>query len=394
MASEDQGPTWEMMLTGISQRMEVDYGDMIQDLTLFHDEMTKVVHRKIEVVSAEVERLRTTMRRQIDVKAALQISAAKSYSSVELRGPLVRSDVQAFSMSVSAAHPGTFRCCDITESTNWAEGVRGEVSGVMSSEEPPGRESGRPVPIARQEVVDEVGGRDDECDERVECGECGECGGCGECDAVSPPSDEELAMRAAEEYTRAVESGESLSGVGRGLTLVFAHLSGEDVRGREPTVEGIMSRFRRAERVGLEGEYESRLTGLAWEWLERPEEEGSLSEAVEGVLGRLREPGVEWRGELRRLGERVERRVRVSEALDSMLREAEEASRRMPRGTNAIVDSLEWREGTCVCPVCLDAPRRGELMPVLPCGHLVHERCLRSWMRASRTCPTCRAPVT
>ena len=156
MASEDQGPTWEMMLTGISQRMEVDYGDMIQDLTLFHDEMTKVVHRKIEVVSAEVERLRTTMRRQIDVKAALQISAAKSYSSVELRGPLVRSDVQAFSMSVSAAHPGTFRCCDITESTNWAEGVRGEVSGVMSSEEPPGRESGRPVPIARQEVVDEV----------------------------------------------------------------------------------------------------------------------------------------------------------------------------------------------------------------------------------------------
>lgn len=29
----------------------------------------------------------------------------------------------------------------------------------------------------------------------------------------------------------------------------------------------------------------------------------------------------------------------------------------------------------------------------LPCGHLFHVHCLRSWLERQHTCPTCRAPL-
>jgi hypothetical protein len=65
----------------------------------------------------------------------------------------------------------------------------------------------------------EASGREEAVMERFE-------GEVGEDDAV---------MRVALEYTEATEGGEDLQAAGRGLTLVFAHLTGADVSVEEPS---------------------------------------------------------------------------------------------------------------------------------------------------------------
>ena len=44
------------------------------------------------------------------------------------------------------------------------------------------------------------------------------------------------------------------------------------------------------------------------------------------------------------------------------------------------------------CPICLDALEEGQTVLDIPCGHLFHEHCLRTWMNRASACPLCRQP--
>eukprot|EP00249_Psilotum_nudum_P018482 c26828_g1_i1 orf=515-2416(-) len=50
----------------------------------------------------------------------------------------------------------------------------------------------------------------------------------------------------------------------------------------------------------------------------------------------------------------------------------------------------ELGQGDATCIIC-----REEMVAAkkLPCGHLFHVHCLRSWLERQQTCPTCRSPV-
>lgn len=58
---------------------------------------------------------------------------------------------------------------------------------------------------------------------------------------------------------------------------------------------------------------------------------------------------------------------------------------RYPDATQA-----EIAAGDAMCIIC-----REELTAAkkLPCGHLFHMHCLRSWLERQQLCPTCRRPV-
>lgn len=45
-------------------------------------------------------------------------------------------------------------------------------------------------------------------------------------------------------------------------------------------------------------------------------------------------------------------------------------------------------EECCVCQTSDDAP-----IPRMPCGHSVHDECIRPWLAQGDTCPVCRAPL-
>jgi hypothetical protein len=45
------------------------------------------------------------------------------------------------------------------------------------------------------------------------------------------------------------------------------------------------------------------------------------------------------------------------------------------------------------CSVCLDEIAAGERVIDLPCKHLFHRDCLRSWLEHKNDCPKCRAPA-
>ena len=45
------------------------------------------------------------------------------------------------------------------------------------------------------------------------------------------------------------------------------------------------------------------------------------------------------------------------------------------------------------CAVCLQEFQAEELAMKLPCTHLFHEDCVRTWLKKSITCPTCRKPL-
>lgn len=42
------------------------------------------------------------------------------------------------------------------------------------------------------------------------------------------------------------------------------------------------------------------------------------------------------------------------------------------------------------CVICLEKLAIGEPMLRIPCGHLFHDACARSWLKSSNQCPTCR----
>lgn len=64
------------------------------------------------------------------------------------------------------------------------------------------------------------------------------------------------------------------------------------------------------------------------------------------------------------------------------------------------VTEEELNQGNNMCIVCMDdmlpnsETRNANLKPKkLPCGHILHLSCLKSWMERSQTCPICRLPV-
>jgi Ring finger domain len=47
-------------------------------------------------------------------------------------------------------------------------------------------------------------------------------------------------------------------------------------------------------------------------------------------------------------------------------------------------------DGGNTCTICLEDFRRGNVIAVLPCGHLFHRRCIEGWLEKSLTCVNCR----
>eukprot|EP00051_Salpingoeca_urceolata_P022041 m.352788 g.352788 ORF g.352788 m.352788 type:complete len:619 (+) comp19903_c22_seq7:157-2013(+) len=58
------------------------------------------------------------------------------------------------------------------------------------------------------------------------------------------------------------------------------------------------------------------------------------------------------------------------------------------RYPDATPEELAAADNTCI--ICREEMLRAKK---LPCGHMFHIRCLRSWLERQRTCPTCRANV-
>mmetsp|Transcript_68050 Transcript_68050/g.153971 ORF Transcript_68050/g.153971 Transcript_68050/m.153971 type:complete len:105 (-) Transcript_68050:141-455(-) len=45
------------------------------------------------------------------------------------------------------------------------------------------------------------------------------------------------------------------------------------------------------------------------------------------------------------------------------------------------------------CPICLCDYADEDALRVLPCSHHFHDKCARSWLEKSKTCPLCRAEL-
>ena len=46
------------------------------------------------------------------------------------------------------------------------------------------------------------------------------------------------------------------------------------------------------------------------------------------------------------------------------------------------------------CVICIERFDANSHMSVCSCGHVFHTSCLHLWTRTSKTCPSCRAPVS
>lgn len=61
------------------------------------------------------------------------------------------------------------------------------------------------------------------------------------------------------------------------------------------------------------------------------------------------------------------------------------------RYPNATAEELE--SGDNVCIICREEMTDGSNCKKLPCSHIFHTSCLRSWFQRQQTCPTCRMDV-
>ena len=50
----------------------------------------------------------------------------------------------------------------------------------------------------------------------------------------------------------------------------------------------------------------------------------------------------------------------------------------------------ELASSDSVCIICRDDMSVPASTKKLPCGHIFHKNCLRSWFQRQQTCPTCR----
>lgn len=61
------------------------------------------------------------------------------------------------------------------------------------------------------------------------------------------------------------------------------------------------------------------------------------------------------------------------------------------RFPDAAPEDLARCDGTCI--ICREEMSQGGSNKKLPCGHVFHLPCLRSWLERQQNCPTCRANV-
>lgn len=53
----------------------------------------------------------------------------------------------------------------------------------------------------------------------------------------------------------------------------------------------------------------------------------------------------------------------------------------------------ELKQEDKMCAICLERFKENEMVKVLKCKHMFHEKCLVPWLKKRRTCPTCRRSV-
>lgn len=46
-----------------------------------------------------------------------------------------------------------------------------------------------------------------------------------------------------------------------------------------------------------------------------------------------------------------------------------------------------------LCPICFVDISRQQQSELLPCCHLFHKKCIKTWMEKSHTCPMCRIRI-
>lgn len=71
-----------------------------------------------------------------------------------------------------------------------------------------------------------------------------------------------------------------------------------------------------------------------------------------------------------------------------LLRYREATQNMEQRFPEATAEELEGAHNMCI--ICREEMTQGRK---LPCGHVLHLRCLREWLEHQQTCPTCRVPV-
>uniref|UniRef100_A0A0K0EER1 RING-type domain-containing protein n=1 Tax=Strongyloides stercoralis TaxID=6248 RepID=A0A0K0EER1_STRER len=45
------------------------------------------------------------------------------------------------------------------------------------------------------------------------------------------------------------------------------------------------------------------------------------------------------------------------------------------------------------CPICIDPYNAGDIIRILPCGHIYHKTCSEIWLLEHRTCPLCKSDI-
>lgn len=81
-------------------------------------------------------------------------------------------------------------------------------------------------------------------------------------------------------------------------------------------------------------------------------------------------------------------------ALDESFEEHEPEDDPLPDYTLSRLKTHECgRQLSTICPVCLEFPKKGDVVYKLRCKHHMHVQCAKGWFAVASTCPVCVAPV-
>ena len=78
-------------------------------------------------------------------------------------------------------------------------------------------------------------------------------------------------------------------------------------------------------------------------------------------------------------------------ALDESREEYENSIEKKPGNTQKIKTYVvEYNSNKKQCPICLVDFNEGDINGKLPCKHIFHEKCIKTWFQDSNSCPICR----
>ncbi|XP_010539185.1 PREDICTED: E3 ubiquitin-protein ligase SGR9, amyloplastic [Tarenaya hassleriana] len=85
----------------------------------------------------------------------------------------------------------------------------------------------------------------------------------------------------------------------------------------------------------------------------------------------------------------------VDAYVERVLRRSLLLARRKPvPADSSAIDSLEQIRFSRECVICKDDFEDGSMVTQLPCDHLFHGDCIKTWFQINRGCPLCRKPVS